>query len=354
MADSFQEKTEQPTDKRLEDARNKGQVAQSKDLSSCFAILFISIFLYYSVSHGFSEMYKVYMNYVANINLDVNISTIFEILSFGIFKWLWLVLPIFALLSAIAILGSVLQSGFMWSSESIKFDFEKLNPVEGIKKLFTKRSAVEVFKSLLKVILLAYISYSIIIKELPDLISLPSRDIKTIIEYLGKTSFRLALKVSIVLLFIAGLDFLFQKWQHKKDLMMTQQEVKEEYKDREGNPLIKSRIKSLQREMSRRRMIEDVKSADVIVTNPTTFAVALKYDPKNMSAPKVMAKGAGFIAQRIKEVAIQHGVPLRENKPLAQALFYSVKVGNSIPEKFYLIVAELLAQVYKMKNRITL
>ena len=354
MADSFQEKTEQPTDKRLEDARNKGQVAQSKELSSCFVILFTSIFLYFTVSKGFGEMFKIYTNCVTNINLDVNISNVYAILSFGVFKWLWLVLPVFGLLVAISLLGSVLQSGFMWSSESIKFDFEKLNPVEGIKKLFTKRSAVEVLKSLLKIIVLAYVSYSIIMKELPDLISLPFKDIKPIMEYLGKTSFRLALKVSIVLLFIAGLDFLFQKWQHKKDLMMTQQEVKEEYKDREGNPLIKSRIRSLQREMSRRRMIEDVKSADVIVTNPTTFAVALKYNPKEMSAPKVVAKGAGFIAQRIKEVAMQHGVPLRENKPLAQALFYSVKVGNSIPEKFYLIVAELLAQVYKKKNRIIL
>ncbi|MCX5813502.1 MAG: flagellar biosynthesis protein FlhB [Proteobacteria bacterium] len=354
MADSFQEKTEQPTDKRLEDARNKGQVPQSKELSSCFAILFTSIFLYFSLSYGFGEMFKVYTSYVKNIDLDVNISNIYSILSFGIFKWLWLVLPIFALLSAIAVLGSVLQSGFMWSSESIKFDFEKLNPVEGIKKLFTKRSAVEILKSLIKIVILVYISYSLIIKELPDLISLPSRDIKLIMEYLGKTSFRLALKVSIVLLFLAGLDYLFQRWQHRKELMMTQQEVKEEYKDREGNPLIKSRIRSLQREMSRRRMIEDVKTADVIITNPTTFAVALKYNPKEMPAPKVVAKGAGFIAQRIKEVAIQHGVPLREDKPLAQALFYSVKVGNSIPEKFYLIVAELLAQIYRKKNRITL
>jgi flagellar biosynthesis protein FlhB len=354
MADSFQEKTEQPTEKRLEDARKKGQVAQSKELFSCFTVLFTAIFLYYSVSHGFNEMYKVYMNYVTNINLDVNVSTIYEILSFSMFKWMRLVLPIFALLCAIALLGSVLQSGFMWNSESIKFDFEKLDPAAGIKKLFSKRSAVEILKSLLKIVVLVYISYSIITKELPDLISLPFKDIETIIEYLGKTSFRLALKVSIILSFIAGLDFLFQKWQHNKELMMTQQEVKEEYKDREGNPLIKSRIRSLQREMSRRRMIEDVKNADVIVTNPTTFAVALKYNPKEMPAPKVVAKGAGFIAQRIKEVALQHSVPLRENKPLAQALFYSVKVGSSIPEKFYLIVAELLAQVYKKKNRILL
>ena len=351
MADSFQEKTEQPTDKRLEDARKKGQIAQSKELPSGFAILFISIFLYFSISHGFNEMFKVYSGYVKNIDLDVNVTNVYEILSFGLYKWLLLVLPVFALLVAVALLGGVLQSGFLWSTEVLKFNFEKLNPVSGIKNLFSKKSAVETLKSFLKIIILAYISYSIIIDELPDLISLPTKDIRTIIEYLGKTAFSLTLKVSVFLLFLAGLDYLFQRWQHRKELMMTQQEVKEEYKEREGSPLIKSRIRSLQREMSRRRMIEDVKTADVIVTNPTTFAVALKYNPGTMPAPKVVAKGAGFVAQRIKEVAKEYGVPLEENRPLAQALFYTVKVGSNIPEKFYVIVAELLAQIYKKKNR---
>ncbi len=352
MAEAFQEKTEQPTDKRLQDARKKGQVAQSRELSSCFIILFTSLFLYFTASYGFSEMFKVYMNYVKNVYLDINTSNIYDILSFGVFRWLWLVLPVFALLAAISIFGGVLQTGFMWSFETMKFKAEVLNPFEGMKKLVSKKSGVEVLKSLMKIGVLGYICYSVIAKELPELVSLSTKDTPSIIELLGKTSFRLALRVSIVLMFIAGLDFLFQKWQHKKDLMMTQQEVKEESKEREGNPLVKSRIRSLQREMARSRMIEDVKKADVIVTNPTTFAVALMYKPKEMPAPKVVAKGAGFVAQKIKEVAAQHGVTLTENKPLAQALFYSVKVGHYVPEQFYLIVAELLAQVYKQKNKV--
>ena len=354
MADSFQEKTEQPTDKRLQDAREKGQVAQSKELSSCFVILFSSIFFYFSMSHGFGEMFKVYTSYVNNINLDINISNILDILSFGLFRWLGLVLPIFGLLMAITIFGGFLQTGFLCSFNSIKFNPETLNPFAGIKKMISKRSAVELLKALLKIIILSYISYSIIMKELPELISLQTKDMRLIIEYLGRTSFRLALRVSIVLMFMAGLDYLFQKWQHKKDLMMTHQEVKEENKERDGNPLIKSRIRSLQREMARSRMIEAVKTADVIITNPTTFAVALMYKPKEMHAPQIVAKGAGFIAQKIKEVAKKHGVPLTENKPLAQSLFYSVKVGHYVPEKFYLIVAELLAQVYKQKKRVNL
>jgi flagellar biosynthetic protein FlhB len=351
--DSFQEKTEQPTDKRLEEARKKGQVAQSKELSACLIILFTSIFLYFSMSHGFNEMFKIYLSYVRSVDLDVSISNIQDILSFGLFEWLKLVLPIFGLVFALSIFGNVAQTGFMWSFDAMQVKLESLNPFEGIKKLFSKRSAVEVLKSIIKIVILVYIAYTLIIKELPTMLSLSSQNIRSIIEYCGKTVFFLSVKVSITLLFIAALDFFYQKWQHKKDLMMTQQEVKEESKEREGNPQIKSRIRSLQRDMSRRRMIEDVKKADVIVTNPTTFAIALSYKIGEMSAPMVVAKGAGFVAEKIKEVAKRHGIPLMENKPLARGLFYSVKIGSYIPEQFYIIVAELLAEVYK-KNRVRL
>ncbi|OPY83742.1 MAG: Flagellar biosynthetic protein FlhB [Syntrophorhabdus sp. PtaU1.Bin153] len=351
MADSFQEKTEQPTEKRLSDAKKKGQVAQSRELPSCLMILFMSVFLYFAASQGFQRMFKVYAGYVRNVNLDVNVTNIYPILSFGVYQWLWTVAPIFALLLAIGIFSSVLQTGFMWSSEALQFKFEKLNPLNGIKNLVSKKSAVEVLKSILKIVILGYIAYSVILKELPVILSLPAKEARTIMEYLGKAAFALALKVGVAFLVMAALDLLFQKWQHKHDLMMTQQEVKEEAKEREGNPLIKSRIRSLQREMARRRMIEDVKTADVVVTNPTRLAIALKYLPGQMPAPKVVAKGAGFVAEKIREVAGVHGVPLTENKPLARALFYAVKVGDSVPEEFYVIVAELLAQVYREKNR---
>jgi len=352
--DSFQEKTEQPTEKRLEDAKKKGQIAQSKELSTCLIILFVSIFLYFSMSQGFNEMFKVYTSYVKNVNFDMNMSNIQEIFSFGLFKWLKIVLPVFGLVFAISIFGNVVQTGFVLSAEAISLKFEKLNPLEGIKKLFSKRSAVEVLKSILKISIVVYIAYTIIIKELPFMLSLSSQDVKSIVEYCGKTIFFLALKISIIMLFVAGLDFFYQKWQHKKDLMMTLQEIKEESKEREGNPQIKSRIRSLQREMSRRRMIEDVKKADVIVTNPTTFAIALSYKIGEMPAPMVMAKGAGFVSDKIKEVARKHGIPLIENKPLARGLYYSVKIGAYIPEQFYIVVAELLAEVYKKKSTVRL
>ena len=354
MADNFQEKTEQPTEKRLEEARKRGQVAQSRELPSCLMILFTSIFLYFVTSHGFREMFRVYVSYVRNANIDINVMNIYGILSFGLYRWFWIVLPIFGLLAAIAIFGTVFQTGFNWSMEALQFKGQNLNPLSGIKKLVSKRSAVELLKSILKIAILSYMAYAIIVKELPVILSLPGKDSRLIVEYLGNTAFRLALKVGVIFLFIAGLDYFYQRWQYKKDLMMTQQEVKEELKEREGSPLIKSRMRSLQREMARRRMIEDVKTADVIVTNPTHFAIGLKYQAGSMPAPRIVAKGAGFVAERIKETARLHGVPLTENKPLAQALFHSVKVGDYIPEQFYVIVAELLAEVYKHRNRVRL
>jgi len=306
------------------------------------------------MSKGFDELFKVYTGYVSNANLDVNLTNIYSILSFGALRWLWLVVPLFAMFLAVSFFGTFVQTGFMWSPEALRLNLETLNPVEGVKKLLSKRSVIEVLKSIAKIALLSYICYSIIIQELPMLVGLSANELPDIIGYVGKISFRLAIKVSVVLIFIAGLDLMFQKWQHKKDLMMTLQEIKEEMKEREGNPLVKSRIKSLQREMARHRMIEDVKKADVVITNPTTFAIALMYKPSEMYAPKIVAKGAGFIAEKIKQQALMHNVPIKENKPLARALFYSVKVGQYLPEEFYMIVAELLAQVYRQKNRIML
>lgn len=352
MADTFQEKTEQPTDKRLEEARKRGQIAVSKELPTCFMIFFSSIFFYFTLSHGFQEMFRIYVNYTRSLDLEITSGNIFSILSSGTYGGLRMILPVFALLMAVTFFGSVIQTGFSWSFEAMSLKPENLNPFTGIKKLVSKRAGVEVLKSLIKIIILLYISYSLIIRELPEILSLPHKEAGSIVSYLAGVSFSLAIKIGIAFLFLSGIDFLYQRWQHRKDLMMTHQEVKEEYKEREGNPLVKSRIRSLQREMARRRMIEDVKTADVVVTNPTHFAIALKYAAGEMPAPQVVGKGAGFVAEKIKEVARRHGVLLMENKPLAQGLFYAVKVGDYVPEKFYLIVAELLAQVYKRKGGI--
>ena len=351
MSESFQEKTEQPTDKRLEDARKKGQIAVSREVNTTIIILFSTIFLYFTVSRGFQEMFKIYSNFTINSNMDVGVNNMYDIVFFSISRWWMIVLPVFGLITFLALLGGILQSGFNWSFEAMKVDLNKINPVNGIKNLVSKKSMVEVLKSVAKILLLIYVAKNIIMQQMPVIFGLTGQDTASIVKFLGETSFRLTIRIGLVFLFLAGLDMMYQKWQHKKNLMMTMQEVKEEHKEREGNPLVKSRIRTLQREMARHRMMEDVKTADVIVTNPTTFAVALKYMAHEMPAPKVVAKGAGFMAAKIREVASNNKVPLVENKPLARGLYYAVNVGDFIPENFYLIVAELLAGIFRRKAR---
>lgn len=354
MSESFQEKSEKPTEKKLEEAKKKGQVIRSPELGSCLIILFSAIFLYFTMSYTFQEAFKTYVTSVQTMNMDVNVASIHSVLSSSIFKWLALVLPTFGLVTFLSIAGTVAQVGFMWSPQVFNFNANGLNPITGIGRLFSVRSFQEVLKSLTKIIILTYICYSIIRNEFPTILSLVQKDVKFTIGYLGEIGFRLAWKLGIVFMFLAGVDYLYQRWQFMRNMKMTKQEVTEEMKEREGNPLIKSRIRSLQREFARRRMLEDAKKADIVVTNPTTFAVALKYTVKEMPAPRVVAKGAGFVADKIKTVARLYSVPIIENKPLARGLFYGVKIGDYIPEKFYVVVAELLAQVYKRKKRIGL
>ncbi|MDD3845996.1 MAG: flagellar biosynthesis protein FlhB [Syntrophorhabdaceae bacterium] len=351
MSDSFQEKTEQPTEKRLEDARKKGKVAISREVNTSIIILFSTIFLYFMVSKGFQEMFKVYANFARNANMEVGPGNMYDIFSFALVRWWYIVVPVFAIVTVLGLAGSIMQSGFMWSFEALSPDMGKMNPAKGIKNLVSKKSFVELLKSIIKIILLIYVARSLIVSQMPVIFGLTGQDPGTIVSFLGQASFSLTLKIGIIFLFLAALDFAYQKWDFKKSMMMTMQEVKEEHKEREGNPLVKGRIRNLQREMARRRMMDDVKTADVIVTNPTHFAVALKYRAHEMPAPKVVARGAGFVALRIKEVAAQHRVPLVENKPLAQGLYHAVNVGDYIPEKFYLIVAELLAGIFKRKGR---
>jgi len=351
MSESFQEKTEQPTEKRLDDARKKGKVAVSREINTSIVILFSTIFLYFMVSKGFQEMFKVYANFARNANMDIGPGNMHDIVIFGVTRWWYIVLPVFGIVMVLGLAGSILQSGFMWSSEALKFDVNKLNPMQGIKNLVSKKSFVELLKSVIKIVLLAYVARNLIMSQMPVIFGLSGQDTGTIVRYLGETSFSLTVKIGIVFLFLAALDFAYQKWDYRKSMMMTRQEVKEEHKEREGNPLVKSRIRNLQREMARHRMMEDVKTADVIVTNPTHFAVALKYSAHEMPAPKVVAKGQGFVALKIKETAAKHRVPLVENKPLAQGLYHAVNVGDFIPEKFYLIVAELLAGIFRRKGK---
>ncbi|MDW8002877.1 MAG: flagellar biosynthesis protein FlhB [Deltaproteobacteria bacterium] len=352
MAETYQEKTERPTEKRLEEARKKGQVAISREIPASLIIIFLSVFLYFSMSHAFSHTFKFYAAMVQSAQLEFDIEAAKRIGKDTFFFWMKMVLPVFCLLFFISVMSYVIQVGFIFTSERLKFNLQNLNPIEGIRRMFSKRAAVEVLKSLVKVAILATVVYWAIKGELAQILSLTGRDLGQIVKYIGDETFGLTLKLGLIFLFIAGLDYMYQRWQYMKDLMMTRQELKEEYKEREGNPLVKARIRAMQRAFATRRMMEEVRRADVVITNPTHYAVALKYEMGKMPAPRVAGKGAGYLAEKIKEVALINMIPVVENKILAQALYFSVEVGDYIPEKFYVVVAEILAKVYRMKGRI--
>ncbi|MCX7856691.1 MAG: flagellar biosynthesis protein FlhB [Deltaproteobacteria bacterium] len=352
MAETYQEKTEKPTDKRIEEARKKGQVALSREVPASLIIVVLAIFLYFSISYAFSHIFKFYSAMVESTTLELDMQAVKKIGQDTFYFWMKMVIPVFCVLILISVFSYVIQTGFIFTFERIKFNLQNLNPIEGIKKLFSKRALVEVLKSLIKITVLAGIVYSVIKTEFFQILNLTGMDLNSVMAYVGKEVFELSLKLGIVFLFIAGIDYGYQRWQYIKDLMMTRQELKEEFKEREGNPIVKSRIRAMQRALSRRRMIENVKRADVVITNPTHYAIALKYEMGKMPAPKVVGKGAGYIAEKIKEVARSNMVPIVENRIVAQALYFSVEVGDYIPEKFYVVVAEILAQVYKMKGRV--
>jgi flagellar biosynthetic protein FlhB len=244
-----------------------------------------------------------------------------------------------------------MQTGFLYNEEALQVRWDRLDPVNGFKRLFSLRAVVEGFKAVLKLTLILGISYLLLRNHLQTLPRLMSFTIPQIFVFLGQVMVRLMSGVGFFMLALAAFDYLYQRWDLENEMRMTKQEVKEEVKSREGDPLIRARIKRVQRDIASRRMMDEVPKADVIVTNPTHIAVALKYD-ETMVAPKVIAKGAELIAKKIKEIAREHNIPIIENKPLARTIFKTLKIGQAIPRELYAAVAEVLSYVYRLKKRV--
>ncbi|MDY6949930.1 MAG: flagellar biosynthesis protein FlhB [Thermodesulfobacteriota bacterium] len=344
------DKTEPATPKRREEARKKGQVAQSKEIPSALVMLTALGVMFFTGSHmfqGLSGLMRSVFQDIATLSLEEHslILFVFRIL----YQMLLILMPlmIFTLLAGIG--ANLLQVGFLFTAEPLKPKFAMLNPVAGIKRLLSLRALAELTKSLLKILLVGSIAYIMLRNDIDQIPSLTHMEIVDIIRFFARVSFRICLFTCLAMIALAAMDYAFQRWQHEKSLRMTKQEVKDELKQREGDPTVKSRIRSIQLEMARRRMMAEVPEADVVVTNPTSLAIALKYDAEQMMAPKAVAKGAGFIAERIKEIAKKHRVPVIEHKPLARALFKSVEIGGMIPATLYQAVAEILAYVYRLK-----
>jgi flagellar biosynthetic protein FlhB len=264
--------------------------------------------------------------------------------------FLLLIAPILIILLIVSILTNLLQTGIIFSVEPLTPKASKIDPIKGLERVFSKKSLVELAKSILKIAIVGGVAYYALKDEISQMIPLLYQENARIFALLGELSFKVLVRCCCVIMIMAILDFMYQKWEHAQKLKMTKQEVKDEFRQSEGDPMVKSRIRSIQREMARRRMMEEVPKADVIITNPTHLSIALKYKPdEDMKAPVIVAKGANNIAFRIREIAVKHNIPMMENKPLAQNL-YKLELGTEIPPQFYQAVAEILAYVYGLKK----
>ncbi len=354
MADtSFQEKTEQASPKRREDARKKGQVARSMELNSV-AILFFGLMSLTFFSGWFYQGLRqsFISNYAMIANIDLTAVKAYEIFRVNGFELLKIMFPMLAVMMVAGVLVNFAQVGLHFTPEPIIPKAEKLNFTKGFSRIFSKKTVVELFRDVIKISIIGYISYITIRDEIPNFLPLADQELSQIMSFAGMMALKVGLRVALALFLLAILDYAFQKFEFEKTIRMSKQEVKEEYKEFEGDPQIKARIRRIQREMSRRRMIQEVEKADVVITNPTHLAVALRYDMDKDSAPTVVAKGERLIAQKIKEVAKKFNIPIVEDKPLARALFETVDIGMQIPMKLYRAVAEVLAYVYKQKGKI--
>ena len=347
-----QERTEKATSKKKEDARNKGQVAISREVSSAMVLLASLGFFYFAGSWMFWNLSEIITRVFQNLDtLQFNTINDASVLSLEVLsRLLAIMIPLLLPLAILGLAANILQVGFKFSTEAISPKFNKLNPISGMKRLVSLKAFVELAKSILKLVFIGTIAYILVKSDMEAFPLLIHQEVGQILIFIARVSLKISFFVCLALVVLAVLDFLYQRWQHEKDLKMTKQEVKDEQKQTHGDPKVKGRIRSMQLEMARRRMMEAVPEADVVITNPTHLAIAIKFSAEEMMAPVVLAKGAGHVAQRIKEIAAEHQVPLVEDKPLAQALFKMVELGDYIPAELYRAVAEVLAYVYRLKG----
>ena len=345
------EKTEDASGKKLSKAREEGNVAKSTEIPSVFVLLGGVISLWASAFYIYNNVLEVFhFNFIFEKVPDFTRAEMVNILAVHGQKLLMICLPMFAGVYVVAILSNVAQVGFEISWKAIEPKFSKLNPISGFKQKFSSRAVVEMVKNLVKIGVISLVAYNAIMGELPRITRLYDNSIGQILLFILDISFWIVIKVCLIMMVVALLDYAYQKWKFLEDQKMTKKDVKDETKQTEGDPMVKSRIRQLQHEAARKRMMADVPDADVVVTNPTRLAVALKYDGTSMDAPKLLAKGAGPVAKNIRRIARENDIPLVEDKQLARNLYSQVDIGGEVPIEYYQAVAELLAYVYKLKN----
>ncbi|MED5492780.1 MAG: flagellar biosynthesis protein FlhB [Pseudomonadota bacterium] len=350
-SDSGQERTEEPTGKRLQESRDKGQVARSRELNTLAVVMVAAVGL---LTLGPAMVQKL-MN-IMSFNFSIEREALYSSDSMGLHLFasvgegLQVLGPLFFLLLVASIVGPVLLGGWLFSIKSLAPKFERMNPLAGLKRMFSLKALVELLKALGKFLVVLGAALLVLHLRTEDLLSMGQESLQSAIVHCAWVLASSLIILSASLILIAAVDVPFQLWDHKQKLRMTKQEVKDEFKDSEGKPEVKGRIRQLQREMAERRMMDKVPRADVVITNPTHFAVALKYDPLATGAPVLLAKGADLVAQRIREVASENQIVVLESAPLARAVFYSTELDREIPAGLYLAVAQVLAYVFQLRQ----
>lgn len=348
------EKTEKATPKKRREARERGQVFKSVELVTAFSLMVmfgvISIFGKVILDNT-KQLLISFFNAGENIPTAMGISALSPYLCKAFVQFLLIMAPILLAAFLAALLFNYLQVGFLFSTKAMQPKMERISPLAGLKRIFSKRTLVELLKSIIKITVLGVVAYDEYMAKMKEMPMLMWDNLLTSAQAAVDILIAVAFKLAIALAIIAPFDFLYQWWKYEKDLMMTKQEVRDEYKLTEGDPQIKGRIRRKQRQISAMRMMQAVPNADVIITNPTHYAIALKYDEDKHSAPVVLAKGKDYIAKKIREIAFEHRVEIIENKPLAQYLYFFCDIGDEVPEEMYRAVAEILAYVYKIKQK---
>lgn len=357
FAEGGDDKTEEATPKKLEDARKEGQVAKSREVGMGFSLLaaFVLLKVYAgALGERFIQNYHdTYIKIPEFVGTEgtYTAAAFMQMMRNGMVEMIIMMLPFFAVGVVVAFVSDVIQVKWKFTAKPLMPKFNKMNPLKGVKKIISAQSFFELIKAVVKVIFIVILAYQTIKDKILVLYSLYDMSVMKALGTIGNIVTDLGIKISAFYLVVAAVDFVYQKMKFKKDMRMSKQEVKDEYKNSEGDPQIKSQIKQRMRQASQRRMMQSVPEADVVITNPTHFAVALKYDADSGKAPVVVAKGEDFLAQKIKDMARDNGVEIVENKPLARMLYHNVELGEEIPPELYQAVAEVLAYVFGLKNK---
>ncbi len=353
MAETDQERTEEATQQRREDFRNRGQVAQTRELASVLVLLGSAIALWLMGRFFLTQIVSLLSESLGSFVVQAARNGDWTpAVYFVVKKALLIVVPFVGVLSLLGISSTVVQTGLLSNEEAFDLKWERLNPIDGFKRLCNFRALTEGIKAIIKVILITSIVAMILKDRIFFIPALVQFSVNQIFVYVGDLTVRLLGGIGVFMGVLAAFDYFLQRWDLEKQMRMTKQEIKEEHKSREGDPLIKARIRRVQRELANKRMMNDVPKADVIITNPTHIAIALQYDPQKMVSPKIVAKGAGLIAEKIKAIAREHNIPVMENKPLARTIYKTLKIGQQIPRELFTAVAQVLSYVYRLKRKV--